>query len=323
MLSITQPYGSGARTVKLEHTNLSLAQLYSFREAAREGAFSRAAARLSVTQPCVSNHVRMLEEIFGVPLFMRTGKAVKLTAEGQGLLTHVQAALQSLEDALAASEELRGVQSGTLVVGAATHIGIYMLPTFLGEFTRRFPRVEVTTLISNNRDILKGVLGRQLDLGFVVGEIPGELVAEPFLVDEYVLIVCPGHPLAGRQHALAGMLADERFVMREEGSGTREFVERQLAARGITPRRVMMLGSTEAIKQVVAVGLGVSIVSKHTIRLEVEAGLLVALPIRDLSLVRQLFVVYPRARVPSRAVRAFLDVLRTDGARPPIAERPA
>ncbi len=302
--------------MKLQHTSLSLAQLYSFREAAREGAFSRAATRLSVTQPCVSNHVRMLEEIFGVPLFVRTGKAVKLTSEAESLLPYVQTALQSLEDALAVSEELRGVRSGTLMVGAATTIGIYMLPRFIGEFTQRFPRVEVTMLISNNRDILNGVLSHQLDLGFVVGEIPAALVAEPFLVDEYVLIVWPGHPLARRQHVLAEMLAGERFVVREEGSGTREFVEQQLAAKGITPKRVLMLGSTEAIKQVVAARLGVSVVSRHAIRLELEAGLLVALPIRDLSLVRQLFVVYSKARIPSSAVRAFLELLRAETARP-------
>jgi DNA-binding transcriptional LysR family regulator len=287
--------------------SLSVEQLRSFQATARNLSFSKAAADLHVTQPCVSKHIRGLEEILDVTLFHRSGRRVELTEAGDTFLRHVQMAFQSLERGVEALALLRGLQAGHLSIGAASTIGIYMLPQILGTFKQRFPGIEVTLQISNKAETLRRLLNGEIDLGFVGPPVkPKELEKKPYLVDELVLVMAPSHRLAGAESVPAKELQEEVFILRERGSGTREIMEEELTKAGIEIRKFMELGSTEAIKQAVAANLGVSIISRFAIALEAITGRLRSAHIPDLRLHRQLYVVFRRERFLSWTALEFL-----------------
>jgi DNA-binding transcriptional LysR family regulator len=186
-----------------------------------------------------------------------------------------------------------------------------MLPRALGRFKRRYPGIDISLAITNKAQVLEQVLEHQADLGFVGPPVqPEQLQKEEYLLDELVLVVDSNHPLAHEEFVSIDRIKDEVFILREEGSGTREIMEEELERKGIILRKAMELGSTEAIKQAVAASLGVSIVSKYAITLEVVMGRLCAAHINDLNLGRQLYSVSSRDRTLPRAADAFLELLR-------------
>lgn len=290
---------------------LNLYQLKAFLAVAKHRSFSRASAELYLTQPAVSKQIKALEELLGVELFYRVGRAVHLTEAGEALRLYTQRAFQSLEEAVEAIAQLKGLESGHLKISAASTIGIYLLPQLLGFFKRQYPGVEISLAITNKESVLRGLLNFEAELGFVGPPVnPPELVSEEYLVDELVLIMAPGHRLAFRESVSVKELQDEIFILRERGSGTREIMEEELARLGINLKKAMELGSTEAIKQAVAADLGVSIISKYAITMEVLLGRLCSATIPELNLKRQLYLVYHRQRPLSRAAQAFRDLLR-------------
>jgi len=290
---------------------LNLYQLKAFLAVAKHRSFSRASEELYLTQPAVSKQIKALEELLGVELFYRIGRAVHLTEAGETLRLYTQRAFQSLEEAVEAIAQLKGLESGHLKISAASTIGIYLLPQLLGFFKHRYPGVEISLAITNKESVLRGLLNFEAELGFVGPPVnPPELVSEEYLVDELVLIMAPGHRLAFRESVSVKELQDEIFILRERGSGTREIMEEELARLGINLKKAMELGSTEAIKQAVAADLGVSIISKYAITMEVLLGRLCSATIPELNLKRQLYLVYHRQRPLSRAAQAFRDLLR-------------
>ncbi len=287
--------------------SLSVEQLRSFQATARHLSFSKAAVDLHLTQPCISKHIRSLEQILDVSLFHRSGRKVELTEAGETFLRHVQMAFQSLEKGVEALALLRGLHTGHLSIGAASTIGTYMLPQILGAFKQRFPGIEVTLQIANKAGTLRRLLNGEIDLGFVGPPVkPKELEKKPYLVDELVLVMAPTHRLAGAASVPARELKEEVFILRERGSGTREIMEEELAKAGIEIKKFMELGSTESIKQAVAANLGVSIISRFAITLEAVTGRLCSAHIPDLRLHRQLYVVFRRERFLSWTALEFL-----------------
>jgi DNA-binding transcriptional LysR family regulator len=287
--------------------SLSVEQLRSFQATARQLSFSKAAADLHLTQPCISKHIRSLEQILDVSLFHRSGRKVELTEAGETFLRHVQMAFQSLEKGVEALALLRGLQTGRLSIGAASTIGTYMLPQILGAFKQRFPGIEITLQIANKAGTLQRLLNGEIDLGFMGPPVkPKELEKKPYLVDELVLVMAPTHRLAGAGSVPARELKEEVFILRERGSGTREIMEEELAKAGIEIKKFMELGSTESIKQAVAANLGVSIISRFAITLEAVTGRLCSAHIPDLKLHRQLYVVFRRERFLSWTALEFL-----------------
>jgi DNA-binding transcriptional LysR family regulator len=290
---------------------MDLQQLKGFLAVAKHSSFSRASEELYRTQPAVSKQIRALEESLETRLFHRLGRKIQLTDAGEILFRHAHRVFQVLEEARETITELKGLQKGHLRISAASTIGTYMLPRALGRFKRRYPGIDISLAITNKAQVLEQVLAHEADLGFVGPPVqPEQLKKEEYLLDELVLVVDSNHPLAHEEFVSIDRIKDEVFILREEGSGTREIMEEELERKGIILRKAMELGSTEAIKQAVAASLGVSIVSKYAITLEVAMGRLCAAHINDLNLGRQLYSVSSRDRTLPRAADAFLDLLR-------------
>lgn len=290
---------------------MNLAHLKAFMAVAQHRSFSRAAEKLYLTQPAVSRQIQALEELLGVQLFDRVGRSILLTEAGNILLHHAHMALQALEEGRETIHQLRGLQKGHLRISAASTIGTYMLPQPLGDFKARFPHIDISLAITNKARVLQQVLHHDVELGFVGPPVdPAALEREEYLLDELVLIVAPTHRLAHEESVQVAELAEEVFILREHGSGTREIMEEELARVRLNLKKSMELGSTEAIKQAVAANLGVSIVSKFAITLEILQGRLAVVKLQELNLRRQLFMVYHRGRTLSPAAQEFFSLLR-------------
>lgn len=245
---------------------ITLHRLELFLAVLETGGVAKAARARRISQPAVSEHLRGLEAYFGVALLERSGRGVRPTAAARSLEPFARQAVQAVRQAERTSRELTEVQAGSLVVGASSTPGTYVLPGLLGRFHARHPRVTLTLRIENSRTIERWVTEGDVDLG-VIGEFPlvQGLTATPWIEDRLVLIVPRAHRLAARRAVSAALLTGEPLMVREEGSSTQRVAERYLAARGGKVTPAMALGSTEAIREAVAGGLGVAIVSRLTV----------------------------------------------------------
>jgi DNA-binding transcriptional LysR family regulator len=242
---------------------ITLHRLELFLAVLDTGGVTRAAQAQRISQPAVSEHLRGLEAYFGVPLLERSGRGVRPTAAARALEPFARQAVQAVRQAERTANELLEVQAGSLVVGASSTPGTYVLPGLLGRFHARHPGVVLTLRIENSRTIERWVTEGEVDLG-VIGEfplVPG-LTATPWIEDRLVLIVPRRHRLASRRTVPPTRLAGEALIVREEGSSTQRVAARYLVERGASLRPAMALGSTEAIREAVAAGLGVAIVSR-------------------------------------------------------------
>jgi DNA-binding transcriptional LysR family regulator len=293
---------------------LNLTHLRVFRAVCETNSISHAARSLHISQPAASKQLAELENHLGVALLERRPRGVRLTAAGEVLGRHARRLFQEEAAAESALEALLGMELGHLSVAASTTIGSHIVPRIFGELHAAHPKLELTLQIGNASRVEELVLGGELDLGLSEGSVSSEsLSVEVFTHDEMVLIAAPDHPLArdagqGALHAEA--LRGQAFIVRESGSGTREVVDEALGRRDIPVRRVMSLGSTEAVKNAVAMGLGVALVSSLTLELELESGRLRAIPIADLSIRRALHLLTLEGKPPSPAAGEFLRLLR-------------
>ncbi len=289
--------------------NLHLVRI--FLTVVEQGSFTRAAAVLNISQSAASRDVQELERQLGLSLVERRSRGVVATDAGEQLCVHARRifALERLaEEALG---QLRGLQKGKLAIGASSTIGIYMLPPLLGTYRRRYPGIELFLDIGNTQQIVERLLEHRLDIAYVEGPVEQSgLERTPWHEDDLVVIGAPDHPLARRLHLQCCDLREVPFVLREAGSGTREVMEQALAAHGISVKVVMELGSTEAVKQAVAAGLGLSIVSRSAIQLELALRRLSVLAVSDLAIRRGLTRIQIADRPVSQALKAWLQVSR-------------
>lgn len=289
---------------------LNLHHLRVFARVAQEGGFTRAAQSLRLSQPAVSKAVRELERQTGVPLLERAGRATRLTAAGEALFVRARELFtveQSAEEELRA---LRGLDGGVLRVGASTTVATYLLFPYLARFRATNPRVELRVASANTRAIARALIERRLDVALVEGPVSHPQIAVvPWREDELVLIVPPTHRLASKRSIPLRELSDEPFIVREPGSGTRKVAERALAAHGVTPKVTLQLGSTEAIKQAVAAGLGLAFVSRFAVEDQVKLGRITAVGIREAALGRMLTELRLRGRAIGPGAAAFRRLL--------------
>ena len=246
---------------------LTLHRLELFLAVLDEGGVGRAAKARNISQPAVSEHLQGLEAHFGVPLLERHGRSVRPTPAARALEPYARQAVGLLRGAERTAADLRGLRSGSLTIGASTTPGTYLLPAALGRFHAAHPGIALSLQISDTREIERWVSAGQVELG-VIGEaplVPG-LAAEPWVQDELVLIIPRRHPLARHRSVRARALAGESYIAREEGSSTRGVAERYLTRSGVTLTPAMELGSTEAIREAVAAGLGVALISRHAVQ---------------------------------------------------------
>jgi DNA-binding transcriptional LysR family regulator len=287
--------------------------LYIFHKVAEKGHFTRAAEELFISQPAVSKQVQELEKSLGQALFEQIGRKVYLTEAGELLYDYASRIFALSNEAEEALGELVGLERGRLAIGASTTIGIYLLPQILGQYKTSYPKIELSLEIANADDIQIELLANRLEVGLVEGFVTSpELFKREWRQDELVLIVGANHPLLAEKELSLGQLFENQtaLILRERGSGTRAVLEEALGLHGIGPiKPVLELGSTEAIKQAVAAGLGVSFVSEHTIKLEVAAGLVRVIPLTDFELKRPLYLVYVRSKRLSKATQVFLEFL--------------
>jgi DNA-binding transcriptional LysR family regulator len=291
--------------------SMNLNHLAIFHAVAQAGSMTLGAERLDISQPAVSKQVQDLERALGVHLFDRIGRRVHLSQAGEILADYARRLFALAHEAEEAMADVRAAGRGRLAIGASTTIGTYLLPGVLAEFWRRHPRVELLVQIENTEQVHRRLAGHELDVGLTEGFVEeGELAAEVFHQDELVMIAAPGHRLAGQARVALSAVREEPFILREPGSGTRAVEERALARLKLPVRVVMALGSTEAIKRVVAEGVGLAIVSRLAVAAECAAGTLAVLPVAGLRIERPLHLVRRRGRRDGPALQAFCAVLR-------------
>lgn len=285
---------------------LNLHLLRIFAVVAEHGNLSRAAEAMYISQPAVTKGVQELEKQVGVPLFERGARGVRLTEAGRGLQEHARAifaAESAAEDELRAN---RGLSGGTLRIGASLTIANYFLPPLLAQFHALYPKLGLELSSYNTESIVRLLLDYKLDIALVEGPVSHERIQKrKWREDELIVVAAGNHPLAGRKRLKAADLNEAVWVVREPGSGTREVIEAALAERQLHWRHTLEINSTAAIKQTVASGLGLAMVSMVAAADQIAVGKLRVLPVTDLKVTRPLMLLSLKNRPPSVAARTF------------------
>lgn len=302
--------------------SLNLHLLRMFFTVVRSGSFSRAAEVLGISQPAISKGVRDFELQIGCRLLNRSPKGVVPTAEGLALSRHAEALFAAERAAEEELSALRGLHNGSLRIGASTTIATYMIANYLGAFHRAYPGVDLHLVSANTRDIAGQMADQEIDIGLVEGPIEDRnLVSQPWRTDIMQLIVAPDHAFAAATGPIdPRLLENEVLIVREPGSGSREIVTQALAQHGIEPARTLEIGSTAAIKQAVAAGLGVSIISAASAKDQIQLGRLKTIPMAGVTIERTLWQLKLPGRIAMPAADVFEKMLFERQSFP--AERP-
>jgi DNA-binding transcriptional LysR family regulator len=291
----------------------TLQQLRLFAAVAEQKSVTRAAEEVHLTQPAVSIQIKRLEGKVGMPLIEHIGKELHLTVAGEEVFDAAKDILDRLSDLETSLNDLRGEVAGPLNIHVVSS-GKYFMPHLLGSFVRRYPKVEPRLEITNRAVLLSSLAKNQSDL-YIMGQPPeGVAVVEyPFLENILVVVARPDHPLAGKKKIPLAKIAKERFVGRESGSGTRKAVEKLFDQKGLSIEAYIELDSAEGIKQGVIGGLGIGVLSRHSLRLELDAGELVVLDVAGFPLRRRWYVSHREGKRLSRAAQLFLQYLQEEG----------
>lgn len=293
----------------------TLRQLQVFEAIVRRGSFTQAAEELHLTQPTVSMQIRKLSDALGMPLFEQIGRQVFPTAVGREVYEacrDILGALSNLEMKLA---DLQGLRRGKLRLAAIT-TAQYLTPNIIGHFSRKYPDIEFSLVVGNYDQVLQRLAQNEDDL-YIIGHVPdhlSEVEIYPFAPNPLVVMAPLDHPLAGAAKIPIQRLAEEDFLMREPGSGIRESTLRLFSQVGISPRIRMELGSNEAIKQAVIGGLGIAVLSLHTLGAEAKAVPIALLNVDAFPIYRQWHIVHPRRKVLSVVAQRFLEFVIQDEA---------
>ncbi len=290
-------------------------QLKVFEATARHLSFTRAAEELHLTQPTVSMQIKQLTGTVSMPLFEQIGKRIHLTGAGQELYQTCRDVFGSLERFEMNIADRKGMKKGRLRLAVIT-TAEYFAPRLLGPFCQHYPGVDVSLQVTNRESILQRLVENLDDL-YILGQPPENLNvhSQPFLENPLVVVAPRSHPLAKRKRIPLKQLSEEPFLMREAGSGTRIAAQRLFDEHGIRLNIRMELGSNEAIKQAIAGGLGVSVLSRHTLALEGASGPLTILDVQHFPIQRHWCLVYPAGKQLSVVARTFCDYLLAEGRR--------
>ncbi len=293
--------------------NFTIRQLRVFEAVATHLSFTRAADELYLSQPAVSMQIKQLEESVGLPLFEKLGKKIHLTAAGRELHGYGKAIFRQLDEMEEVMEAQKGLSRGRLEIAVASTVN-YFAPRALGAFSRRYPGVRLSLSVNNRKELMRMLEQNEKDL-VLMGQPPEsmDLEYEEFMDNPLVVIAPPDHPLVGEQGISLKRLAEETFLMREPGSGTRLALERFFKEQKLELISGMEMNGGEAIKQAVRAGLGLAVVSQHTIELELETGRLVTLAVEGFPLLKKWFMVHRRGKRLSPSAKAFHDYLLGDG----------
>ncbi|NJM46887.1 MAG: LysR family transcriptional regulator [Alkalinema sp. RU_4_3] len=293
--------------------NATLHQLRVFAAVARHNSFTRAAEELFLTQPTVSMQVKQLSRTVGLPLFEQVGKKLYLTQAGKELYEACQDIFERISRFEITVANLKGLKQGTLRIAVVT-TAKYVIPRILGPFCQRYPGIDISLSVTNHQHIIDGFLTNQNDL-YILSQPPEDIdvTVQPFLENPLVVLASREHPLVKEKNITLERLAQEPFIMREPGSGTRKEVQRMFESHSLALKVKLDLGSNEAIKQAVAGGLGVSVLSKHTLALDGPNSHVAILDVQNFPIQRHWYVMYPSGKQLSAIAMVFHDYLLNEG----------
>jgi DNA-binding transcriptional LysR family regulator len=293
---------------------MDLWQLKIFCKVVELQSFSKAGESVHLSQPTVSSHIKDLEEHFGTRLVDRLSRKVTPTKAGELLFDYARQLMALRDRTEAAMAEFSGRIKGQLVLGGSTIPGGYVLPRIIGHFSRRYPEVQVALKVGDTSEIIHSVLAGHIEAGVVGAKFRDKLLEQrPVMADEMYLIVPSSHAFAGRRQIQIQELLQAPFIARETGSGTLRCVEQQLHKKGFTiadMNIVAEMGSTEAVRQGIKSGVGLSILSAVAVADDIQAGHLKAIRVEELNLKRSFYLTTHRQRTPSPLCIAFIDFLK-------------
>jgi DNA-binding transcriptional LysR family regulator len=289
-------------------------KLKIFCTVAETKSFSKASEIIHLTQPAVSLQVQAIEEMFEAKLFDRSSSTVTLTPAGEILYKYAKEILGLYSSAERDIGEITGLVKGSISVGASTTIGNYLMPSVIADFKKARPKIKIHLLIGNTRRTVELLNGGNINIGLVEGEVTKyKITVEKLIADELTLIVSPSHLWAKRKDISIIELANEPFIFREDGSGTRQMIEKYLAKHAIGSHSMnisAIVGGTEAIKEAVENNIGVSIVSRWAIRKEIKYGSLRTLKFKEGKMLRDFSLIFSKNSISSYAADEFLSFLR-------------
>jgi len=299
--------------------HITIRQLQVFEAVARQLSYTRAAEELHLTQPAVSMQIKQLESSVGLSLFEQLGKRVFMTQAGETMLRHAQTIMRHLCTAQEEMDELKGVDSGRLRIAVASTVN-YFATRLLATFTRLHPSVQITLDVTNRETLLQKLEDNQPDV-VLMGKPPKDLDldAAAFMDNPLIMIARPDHPLSKRRPLALKDLVTETFVVREPGSGTRIAMERFFDNKSFVPSATIEMTGNETIKQSVEAGLGLAIVSVHTVELELALERLGRLDIRGMPIMRRWYVGHRRGKRLSPTAQAFRQFVLDEGSRQAVA----
>lgn len=287
--------------------NITLRQLKIFEAVARHLNFTKASEEMHLTQPAVSMQIKQLEQAIDLPLFDQVGKRISLTEAGEELQRYSRSISTLLLEAEQVFAEMKGIQRGRLNITVASTAN-YFVPRLWANFRNQHPGVMVSLNVTNREGLLQALAENDTDL-VIMGQPPDgiDLVAETFMSNPLVVIAPPIHPLAEARHIPLQRLKTEIFLVREQGSGTRSLMERVFAEKGLEPATPIEMSSTEAIKQGVEAGLGLALMSVHTLEMELALKRLVVLDVEGFPVLRDWYIVHRAGKRLSVVAQAFRD----------------
>ena len=292
--------------------HITIRQLQVFASVAKHLSYTRAAEELHLTQPAVSMQIKQLEKSIGLKLFEQIGKKIYLTEAGSVVLEHalsITSKLQSIENDL---EQLKGIEGGRLTVCIASTVN-YFATRLISRFSQAYPSVQISLDVTNRHDLLKRLETNEPDL-VLMGRPPSsaDLISTAFMDNPLVIIANPHHPLADKTKIPIERLSDETFVLREQGSGTRAAMETMFDKYKIEPNVSTQLSGNESIKQAVEAGLGLALVSFHTVDLELKANRLTTLDVDHFPILKKWHIGHRSGKQLSATAQAFWDFVLTE-----------
>ncbi|MEY3404455.1 MAG: hypothetical protein RLZZ86_4077 [Cyanobacteriota bacterium] len=285
----------------------TLHQLKVFEAAARHGSFTRAAEELFLTQPTISMQIKQLTKSVGLPLFEQVGKRLYLTEAGRELFATCRQIFETMDKFQMTIADLKGLKQGQLRLAVIT-TAKYIIPRLLGPFCQLYPGIDISLQVTNHELILDRMMNNLDDL-YIMSQIPDhfDVNFQPFLENPLVVFAPANHPLAKEKNIPIERLGEERFIMREPGSGTRSAVQSLLEKHGVKVKVKLELGSNEAIKQAIAGGLGISVLSRHT--LLTDAAEFSILDVQNFPIKRDWYMVYPAGKQLSIIAHTYYEYL--------------
>lgn len=293
---------------------MNTTHLQTFYILAKAGSFSRTAAELGVSQPAVSIHIKALEDYFGTGLFEKIDKKFVLTEAGETLYFYAERILNLLDETTRSLSCFADLKCGSLSLGAASNVGVYILPSLLGSFKEKHPEIDIRVSIGNTRIIEQKILNGELDLGLVEARIHNlaDVIVKHWRNEKLILITSPKHPWVKLKRVKPSQLVDQLFITGERGSGTRHVLTAKLPSVVNDLKIFLELGSTEAVKRAVERNLGISFVGESTVTRELKSGTLRAIQLNGPELSKELNIAYLKGKYLTPIMKEFINSVCND-----------